>query len=120
MRKSFKSLTNNDLRSLKEGNSKQLVLDLSLFEIVSKGHLAQPEWSKHTNIDASSLEFQYLSESSHSIILSVVVLSQLILFGFHNISHGILNGIFNALKTKITHASKGLSSVFSDHTDSIN
>ena len=86
---------------------------------MSKRHLTQPEWGKIGNINSLGLVFKNLTKGSNSIILSMVVLGHLAIFSLDSVGNRELNSCFDTLKAKVAESTESLSSVFSDHTDTI-
>ena len=116
---SLSLLTQDVLWSLKKGLSEELVLDLGLFHVVSQRQETKPVWHKGVGFSALLLELENFTESSNSIVFSMVVLGLLALLLLDGCVHWELNCLFDALEALDLLAHEVLSSVLGNHSDTV-
>ena len=117
---SFIVSSHNDLRALHQLFSKELILSLRLNHVGGKRHQLDPVTNEHGGIDAGMLELDDSSQSSDSIVSSVVELEHLLLLFFLGLARLDTQSSVETLEAVLRDVGKGGSTMLCSDTDTIN
>jgi hypothetical protein len=87
---------------------------------MSQWKLVQPEWNKLIQVNLTVLILEHFTKSSDSIVFGMMELRLLALFLFDASIHWILNSSLETVEAQISQRSECLTSVLSNHSDSVN
>ena len=117
---SFIVSSHNDLRALHQLFSKELILSLCLNHVGGKRHQVDPVTNEHGSIDAGMLELDNSTQSSDSIVSSVVELEHLLLLFFLGLARLDTQSSVETLEAVLRDVGKGGSTMLCSDTDTIN